>query len=220
MPLRQEDVLVPFLLHYPYGRSVSWDTAGMDIGAGQPAMQSSTSPSFGKRLAWVEPRGTRKADLKGSWESVRVMTGLTAAATAVFLLIANWCDLGAEATWKLLMTAGAIVILCLVALGCARLMQISVKITDKAIIWELGDTWTVYRFGTIDHCEIRTASVGGRTMSLLVVALKNGDRETFGVAPSVSAEILRSTLEQRGVKVVTMAATMSEQVLAGERDDT
>jgi hypothetical protein len=145
---------------------------------------------------------------------------LTAGAAVVFLCIANWFDLGAEeVTWKLLMTACAIVILCIVLLGCTRLMQIVVKITDKAIVWELGDTPTVYRFGAVDHCEIRNASVTGRTMSVLVVALKNGDRETFGIAPSVSTEVLRSTLEQRGVNVVTRINTMSEQVLAGEKDD-
>jgi len=145
---------------------------------------------------------------------------LTAGVAVVFLCIANWYDLGAEMTWKLLMTAGAIVILCLVLLGCTRLMQIIVKITDNAIIvWDLGDTPTVYRFGAVDHCEIRNAFVAGKTMSVLVVALKNGDRETFGVAPSVSTEVLRSTLEQRGVNVVTRINTMSEQVLAGEKDD-
>jgi len=194
-------------------------TMTRDIGARQPAIQSSTSPSFEKRLTWVEPRGFRKADLKGSWKTMFGIISLTAGAAVVFLCIANWFDLGAEVTWKLLMTACAIVILCIVLLGCTRLMQIVVKITDKAIVWELGDTPTVYRFGAVDHCEIRNASVAGRTMSVLVVALKNGDRETFGVAPSVSTEVLRSTLEQRGVNVVTRINTMSEQVLTGEKDN-
>ena len=182
-------------------------------------MQSSTSPSFAKRLTWVEPRGFREADLKGSWKSLCGIISLTAGAAAVFLCVANWFDSGADVTWKLLVTAGALVLLCIVLWGSAHLMQIIVKITDKAIVWELGDTPTVYRFGAVDHCEIRNASVGGRTMSVLVVALKNGDRETFGIAPSVRTEVLRSALEQRGVNVVTRSDTLSEQILASEKDD-
>jgi len=182
-------------------------------------MQSSTSPSYAKRLTWVEPRGFRKADLRGSWKSIFRIISLTAIAAMIFLAIAKWFDREADVTLKLLITAGALVILCVVLWGSAYLMQVVVKITDKAIVWELGDTPTVYRFGTVDHCEIRNASVGGRTISVLVIALKNGDREIFGVAPSVSTEVLRSTLEQRGVNVVTRSDTLSEQILASEKDD-
>jgi len=148
------------------------------------------------------------------------MFGIISLTAGAFLCITYWFDLGAEATWNLLMAAGAIVVLCLVLLGCTRLMQMIVKITDKAIVvWDLGDTPTVYRFGAVDHCEIGNASVGGRTMSVLVVALKNGDRETFGVAPSVSTAVLRATLEQRGVSVVIRTDTISEQTLANENGD-
>ena len=186
-------------------------TMTRDIGARQPAIQSSTSPSFKKRLTWVEPKGFRKADLKGSWRSMFGIMGLTGGAVVVILCIATWLDLGAKVTSKVLIAAGAIAVLCVVLVGCTRLMRIIVKITDKAIVWELGDSSTVYRFGAVDHCEIRNTSLGGRVLPVLVVALKNGDRETFGVAPSVSAEVLLATLEQRGVNVVTIPDTMSEQ---------
>ena len=155
-------------------------------------MQSSRSPFFKKRLKWAEPKGFRKSDLKASYKSIFGIISLTASA---FLCITYWFDLGAEATWNLLIAAGAIV------------------------VWDLGDIPTVYRFGAVDHCEIGNASVGGRTMSVLVVALKNGDRETFGVAPSVSTAVLRATLEQRGVSVVTRTDTISEQTLANENGD-
>lgn len=182
-------------------------------------MQSSTSPSFDKQLRWTEPRGFRKTDLKGLWKSILGIISLTAIATVVFLWISNWFNLGTEMTWKLLITAGAIFILCLVLYGCTRMMQIDVKITGKAIVWELGDTQTAYRFEAIDNCEIRNASVGGRTIPVLVVALKNGDREDFGIAPSVSVEVLRSTLKQRSVNVVTRVDTMSKQVIADDEGD-
>jgi hypothetical protein len=122
------------------------------------------------------PRGFRKTALKGSWKSILGIIGLTAIATVVFICIATWFDLEAELSGKLLIAAGAVVILCLVQLGFTRLMLVVVKITDKAIVWELGDTPTTYRFGAINHCEIRNASVGGGTIPVLVVALKNGDR--------------------------------------------
>jgi len=107
--------------------------------------------------------------------------------------------------------------LCLIVLVGAYLVPFTVKITDKAIVVEdLGDTPTVYRFRDIDHCEIFSAFVGGRTMAVLVIALKNGDSETFGVAPSVSTAVLSATLKHWGVRVVAKTVTMSEQTLANE----
>ena len=145
---------------------------------------------------------------------------LTICAAIAFLCITYWFDLGAKAMWTLLVAAGAIIILCLVVWGCVHLMQNNVEITDKAIvIWNLGDVPEVYRFEAVDHCEISNTFVGSRTISMLVVALKNSDREVFGIAPSVSTEVLRSTLEQRGVNVVIGTDTMNKQILAGEEGD-
>jgi hypothetical protein len=145
---------------------------------------------------------------------------LTIGAAVAFLCISYWFDFGANGTWNLLAAAGAIIILCLVAWGCVHLMQHTVEITGKAIVvWDLGDVPTVYRFGAVDHCEIGNRSVGGRTMSVLVVALKNGDREALGVAPSVSTEALRGTLEQRGVSVRTEPYRGIEEISASKKDD-
>jgi hypothetical protein len=147
---------------------------------------------------------------------------LTAAATLICIGIAYWLDfdLGAEMAWILLIAAGGIVILCLIALVGAHLVPFTVKITDKAVVVEdQGDTPTIYRFRSVDHCEIGNASVGATTVSVLVVALKNGDREIFGIDPSVSIADLRATLEHRGVSVVTRTDTIDEQVISGEKDD-
>ena len=159
------------------------------------------------------------ADLKDTRKWVLNMIGLTLGVTVVFLGIANWYGLEAEVTRKLLVNAGGIVVLFLGLFGFARLMRIVVKITDKAIVREFGETPAVYRFGTIAHCELGNMLVGSKIYSVLVVALKNGDREVFCVDPSVSAQVLRLTLEQRGVNVVTRTDTMSEQVLASEDSD-
>lgn len=147
------------------------------------------------------------------------MIGLTLGATVVVLGISNWYGLGAEVNRKLLLNAGGIVVMFLGLYGFTRLMRIVVKITDKAIILEFGDTPAVYRFETIDHCEIGTMLVWSRIYSVLVVALKNSDREIFCVAPSISTKVLRSTLEQRGVNVVIRSGTMSEQALLSEEGD-
>jgi hypothetical protein len=102
---------------------------------------------------------------------------------------------------KLLIVDGSIAVACL--LITVRVSRSFVRITDKSIVSDCGRHPTVYRFRDLDHCEIRSALVEGKTMSVLVVEMKNGDRESFGVDPSVSDEVLRSTLEQRGAKVVT-----------------
>jgi len=184
------------------------------------AMQSPTTPSFEKRLTWAEPRAFRKPELRGLWKSVLGIISLTICAAIAFLSITYWFDLGAKGVWTLLVAAGAIIILCLVVWGCVHLMQNKVEITDKAIVvWNLGDVPAVYRFEAVDHCEIGNTSVGSRTISTLVVALKNSDSEVFGVAPSVSTEVLRSTLEQRGVSVVIGTDTMNKQILPGDEGD-
>lgn len=191
-----------------------------NLGAKQAAIESSTVPSFEKRLKWAEPKAFRKQELKGSWKSVFCIVSLTIGATVSFLCIIYWFDLGTNGTWNLLAATGAIIILCLVVWVCGYLMQNTVEITDTAIVaWDLGDVQTVYRFVAVDHCEIGNKSVGGRTMSVFAVALKNGDRETFGIAPSVSTEALRRTLEQRGVIVLTRPYTSNGEVPAREKDD-
>lgn len=191
-----------------------------NLGAKQTAIESSTAPSFEKRLKWAEPKAFRKPELKGSWKSVFGIVSLTIGAAVSFLCIIYWFDFGANATWNLLTAAGAIIILCIVVWMCGYLMQNTVEITDKAIVtWDLGDVPTVYRFEAVDHCEIGNSSVGGKTMSVFVVALKNGDRETFGIAPSVTTEALRRTLEQRGVSVGTRPYTSDGEVPASEKDD-
>lgn len=147
--------------------------------------------------------------MKACWKSTFRIIGLTFGAACIFLCIARWLDLPSETTWTLLVAAGGIAIVCL--LMTARISRSSVKITDKSVVWNCGKSPTVYRFGTVDHCEIRSTCIEGKTMSVLVVEMKNGDRETFGVDPSVSDELLKSTLEQRGVNVVSGGQFVQEE---------
>jgi len=181
--------------------------------ASQPTYAPSDPPSHNKQLTWVEPRGFRKAEWKDSKKSLLRIICLTVSVTVVFMFIANWLELDADMTIKLLVSAGGIIVLILCLGAILGLVRIVVKITDETIVWEYDETPTVYRFGTVDHCELGSMSVGNKTYSVLVVALKNGDGEIFCVDPSVSIEVLRSTLEQRGVNVVIRTDTMSEASL-------
>lgn len=185
----------------------------------KPSSVTASPSSFDKNLAWAEPRKFRKADLAEARKWVLKMIVLTFGAAVVSLCIANWFGLEADATWKLLVNAGGIVVLFLGMLGFTSLMRIVVKITGKAIVCDLGRTLVSHRFGTVDHCEIGNMLVGGKIYPVLVVALKCGDREIYCVDSSVPIQVLRSTLEQRGVSVVTRTDTMSEQALAGEESE-
>jgi len=183
-------------------------------------MQSSGSASFKKKLTWQEPRGIRELGRKTSRKSIFRIIGLTACAALVFISIANWTGLEAEVTWKLLIATCGIILLCLLLLAGTHLVQNTVKITNKAIvIMDFSDMPTVYRFKTVDHCEIGNMLVGSETYSVLVIKLKNGDREIIGVAPTVSKDILQSTLEQRGVNVAIRSDMLAERSLAGEYGD-
>ena len=144
--------------------------------------------------------------------------GISACSALVFIGIANWFGLGnTEITWKLMIATCGIIIICLLLFVGAQLVQNTVKITDKAIvIIDFSDSPTVYKFKAIDHCEIGNMLVGEKTYSVLVTELKNGDRAIIGVAPHISKDVLRLTLEQRGVNVVTNSDTLSEQSLADE----
>jgi hypothetical protein len=147
------------------------------------------------------------------------MVFLTVGIAAVFLCIAGWFEFEADFKGKLLVTTGGIVVLFLGLFGFTKLMRVVVKITDSAIVRESADTPEVYRFETIDHCEIGNMLVGGRMYCVLIVALKSGDREIFCVDPSVSTQILRTRLEQRRVNVVIRTDLMSEEALSSESGD-
>ena len=110
--------------------------------------------------------------------------------------------------------------MCLILLAASHLVPFTVKITGKEIlIDDLSDTPTVYRFKGIDHCEIGNMLVGNKTHCVLVIELKNGDREIIGVSTAVSKEILQQTLEQQGINVLTRSDTLSEQALEDENRD-
>ena len=185
-------------------------------------MPLSSPPSSRKQLQWQEPKGFRRSGLEAARKSVLLIIGLTACAALFFIAIAYWFDpaLGREVSWKLLIAAGGIILMCLILLAASHLMQFTVKITEKEILIEdLGDTPTVYRHKTIDHCEIGSMLVGNKTYCVLVIELKNGDREIIGVAPAVSKEVLQQTLEQQGCTVLTRSDTLSEQALEDEKSD-
>ena len=185
-------------------------------------MPLSRPPSSRKHLQWQEPMGFRKSGLKTSRKSVLRIIGLTACVALFFIVIAYRLDLslGSELSWKLLTAAGGIVLMCLILLAASHLVPFTVKITGKEIlIDDLSDTPTVYRFKGIDHCEIGNMLVGNKTHCVLVIELKNGDREIIGVSTAVSKEILQQTLEQQGINVLTRSDTLSEQALEDENRD-
>jgi hypothetical protein len=164
---------------------------------------------------WQEPKCFRKLGLNASRKSMLRIIGLSACSALVFIGIADWVGLGTEITWELMIATCGIIILFLLLLVSAHLVQNTVKITDKAIvIIDFSDTPTVYKFKVIDHCEIGNMLIENKTYSVLVTELKNGDREIIGVAPPISKDVLRQTLEQRGVNVVTRSDTLSERSLA------
>ncbi len=180
-------------------------------------MSSHGEPPLGERLTWSEPRGFRRSSLTASRNSVLRIVVVTACATLIFIGIANWIDPWTELTWKLLIVGGGIVIICLLMWVGACLVPFTVRITDKAIVVEdVSDTATVYRFATIDRCEIGSMHVGSETYSVLVIEGTKGDREIIALAPTVSEEVLRMTLEHRGVSVVTRSASLSEQLAEDE----
>ncbi|MFH0797642.1 MAG: hypothetical protein V2A65_11440 [Candidatus Omnitrophota bacterium] len=185
-----------------------------------PSTSAPSSPSSpDQELAWAEPRAFRSADLEDSKKWVFNMVLLIAGVALIFICIANRFGAGAEVTRKLLITAGGLIAYFFVLLGYTRLMSIIVKITDKAVVREMGDSPAVYQFGTIDHCEIGRMMVKNQIYSILVVALKQGDRELFCVHPSISTDVLRSTLEHRGVNVVIRTDMLSEEALKSEDGD-
>ncbi len=155
----------------------------------------------GAELTWAEPRAFRSDDLEESRRWVLLMVGLTIAATLVFLSLAILLAPGTDAPRRLLLTGGGIVVLFLGLFGFTRLMRIVVRITNEAILLELGEHPQIFRFAEIDHCEIGTAVASGRTWPVLVAILRNGDREMFCLDASVTTDRLRAALERRGVTV-------------------
>lgn len=165
-------------------------------------MRAPIPSQSGRRLAWVEPKGYRRAEMKGTWKSVARMAAAAVAVAAVVVCVAVWTNVGVAASRGTLIAAGAIAVALIVMWGLSHAKRVTVKVTGKAIIWHLGEVSTVYRFAAIDRCEIEDQSPQGGVPELAVV-LKNGDREVFGVSPTVSIDLLRATLEHRGLWVVS-----------------
>lgn len=169
------------------------------------AEASSTEQGAADALVWAEPRGFRKSELKGSSRFMLRLLGVTACAAAVFLALVHVGGLGPEAYRALLAAAGAIMLLSLVVWACTRLSRMVVKVTPSGIEWDLGELPTVFPFRDIDHCRFSSLTRNGAQFVALVVALKSGDRECFGLAPTVAPEALRATLERHGVRVTAAA---------------
>jgi len=167
-------------------------------------MPSHGAPPIGTPLTWSEPRGFRRSSLQASRKSVLRIIVVTACATGIFIGIANWFDPATQLTWKLLIAGGGIVVVCLVLWVGACLVPFTVRITDKAIVVaDVSETATVYRFAAIARCEIGSMRVGSERYSVLVIEGTKGDREVLAISPTVSEEVVRMTLEQRGVTVGT-----------------
>lgn len=161
----------------------------------------SSLPSPQEDLAWTEPRAFRRGELDSAQRWVVAMIIFTIAAGLVFLWLSTRYSLGTSAPRRLLVAVGGIIALFLGLLGITRLMRIVVRITAEGIIQELGEEPQVFRFETIDHCEIGTMIADNGNYRVLVAELKNGDRETFCLDPSVPEDRIRSALDRAGVVI-------------------
>ncbi len=148
--------LVVAVLRGEHDRSKTIVVTSFDVGAGGRRgsidLQSTTRD---KRLVWIEPKGFRKGELKGAWKSILLMIAAAALVAVVVVCLSVWADLGVKAAVSTLLAAGAIAIMLVVMWGLSHLTRITVKITAKGIVWTLGETATRYKFGDIDHCEIK-----------------------------------------------------------------
>jgi hypothetical protein len=172
------------------------------------------------RLVWTEPAGFRKAERAAAGKSAFTILVIALIIGALFVGLAYWFELGADAVRRLLIAGGAIAFFIVVLAVLSRFLRMTVKITDKAIVWDLGEDRTVLKFRDMDHCEIAPARVGSETYSVLIAELKRHDRETFCIDPSVSADRVRAALERRGVKVILRDTPLPENIGddSGEKD--
>lgn len=174
---------------------------------------------FSGELTWAEPVAFRQSEMKEAKKSVFGIVGCTVGLTVVAVGVAAWFHLGAEAYRKLLVTSGGLVVMLLMMGAMGRWMRVALRITGKGIVRDFGRSQETYKFGAIHHCEIGQMLIGTTMYPVLVIALKNRDREIYCIGDGVPAEDVRRTLEQRGVKVAMRSDTMSESILLGETED-
>ncbi len=166
----------------------------------EPEPAAAPLPSPDEELAWPEPRDFRRNEIGEAARAVYIYIGITLGLTAAFILaLLIWAP-GAE-TWKLLVTGVGISAFFLILLGFTRLMAVTVRITDKAVIWELGDTRNARAFKSIERCSLGTCVADAKTWPVLVVRTKKGDADMLALHPSIPADLVRAALERRGVRV-------------------
>ena len=154
-------------------------------------------------LAWMEPAVFCLEGQQQAGRSGFRMVLLTLVFTAVLAGVGHAFAPGTDAVRNLLIAGGGLAVVLLLHTLRARFGRATVKITGKSIVWDFGKHPTVYPFSKMAHVEIGTTDVGGTVCPVLILEMKNSDRESFGIDPAVGPDRVRQALEARGIKVIT-----------------
>jgi len=150
-------------------------------------------------LKWKEPVISTEAERSAQRHGDRRLMTMIAAICFLFLWVSARL-LPVTEMLRLSIGVGMLVLFILLVCLLYRIAPSCVEITEAGISQGITDETTqAWEFRNIAQCEIVKTVPDGRPVSVLVIELKNGDRETIGIAPSVSEDEIRILLQSKGV---------------------
>lgn len=166
-------------------------------------------------LEWKEPNLIRKArdEMEKRLLSPWLKPGVVLLSTAFLML--NWwlAKRIPERTPPSLPNALAMGIVCGICLAyvfpwMCRLCPSYVQVSDRGITRVCGNSFVVWRFKDIDHCEVATVSGSETECSALVIYTRKGRRIILGVSADLLLK-LTGLLTEMNVAAVNRTAQQS-----------
>lgn len=151
-------------------------------------------------LRWTEPKLLRRTEMKEAARSFNRMSMVAVIASLGIILLSRFFV--PDATIKLAVVSGIILAFMYIILIIYNTFPSCVRVSGKGISQTVtGDDETTWKFKDISHCEITTTEIAGTAIRILVIEMKDGDKDTVGISDGVSLQELTRVLTERGVHV-------------------
>ena len=153
-------------------------------------------------LRWKEPKALQQAGHREGKRSLARMIAVIVPVSLVLIWLVH--RFAGEATGRISAALVLVILFLYFCLWVYKVFPSCVEVSEtgisQSVTSEDEETWN---FEDIGHCEIGTTDVDGRTLRVLVIETRQGDRSTLGLADSVSTEDLRAVLARKGLQVIT-----------------
>ena len=153
---------------------------------------------------WKEPRVLQIEGAREGKRSLARMVSISILAALPIIWLTH--RLAAADTGRVCLALALVIVFMFFVFWVYRVFPSWVTVTDKGISQSVtSEDEQTWKFEAIRRCAIVTRLVGGKTVRMLVIEMRQGDRSSVGIADSVSTEELEAVLVTMGVEVIKTA---------------